>query len=223
MASRPQPTTPFRPDEPASGSPAAEPADRLLDLARDLLSETGPGALLDRALDGLIELTGAERGLIAWFDDGGRPRFEAARHLAREDLEDPRFEVSRTLIETVRTTGEPIWRANALDDPALGERESVIRLRILSVICLPLRGPRADGDGGEDRHGGDGVFGVVYLDNRSLQGDFHGRPPRWPPDSPPSSGRRPGAAWSGRVCGGRSGTSGRPSRKAAGAPPSSAS
>ena len=49
----------------------------------------------------------------------------------------------------------------------------MIRLRILSVICLPLRGSRADGDGGEDRHGGDDVFGVVYLDNRSLQGVFH--------------------------------------------------
>jgi transcriptional regulator with GAF, ATPase, and Fis domain len=138
---------------------AGYPADRLLELARTLLAETTPAGAFATALDGLIELSGAERGLIAVFDDAGRARFEAARNLAREDLEAPEFEVSRTIIDRVRATGEPVWEANALDDPGLGKRQSVLRLKILSVICLPIRR-------------GEEAFGAVYLDNRSARGVF---------------------------------------------------
>ena len=153
MASAPQPVVaPPRHDR-------AETSERLLALARSVLAETEARGVLAAALDGLIELTGAERGLIAVFDEAGRPRFEAARNLAREELDAPDLLVSRTILDRVRASGEPVWEANALDDPALGKRQSVMRLGILSVICLPIRR-------------GDDEFGVVYLDNRTARGVF---------------------------------------------------
>jgi len=143
--------------------PKPAPAtDRLLELARAVLAETTPARALAAALDGLITLSGAERGLIAVFDSAGRPRFEAARNLAREDLDAPEFQVSRTIMEQVRRSGEAVRQADAQEDPALGKRRSVLRLRLLSVLCLPIH------------HDGE-CFGVVYLDHRSARGVFERR------------------------------------------------
>ena len=131
---------------------------RLLTLGKRVLAESDLDRMMTAAIDGLIELCGAERGMILLFDPEGVV-VETARNMAREDIERPEFEVSRSVLETVRATGEPFWSPNVLDDPALGNRASVLRLLILSVICHPIR------DGGQ-------LLGVVYLDNRSAGGVF---------------------------------------------------
>ncbi len=139
--------------------------ERLLDLGKSVLAENDLDRMLTAAIDGVIELCGAERGMILLFDpddrDGaeGEIVFETARSLDREDIARPAFEVSRTILGRVRSTGEPFWHPNVLDDPSLGHRASVLRLSILSVICQPIR------DAGR-------VLGVVYLDNRSAEGVF---------------------------------------------------
>ena len=136
--------------------------ERLLELGKRVLAEKDLDRLLTTALDGVIELCGAERGMILLFDPegvSGGVVVETARNLAREDLERPELEVSRTILERVRATGEPFWNPNVLDDPGLGDRASVLRLLLLSVICQPIRD-------------GDQVLGVVYLDTRSAERIF---------------------------------------------------
>ncbi len=136
--------------------------ERLLALGKRLLAGGEITQTLALALDGVIELCGAERGMIVLFDDGddgGEPLFEEARNLDRQDIEKPEFQVSRTILEKVRREGRPFWSLNALDDPALAATGSVLRLKILSVICLPIH------------HAGQ-VLGLVYLDNRSAAGVF---------------------------------------------------
>ncbi|HEV7784084.1 MAG TPA: sigma 54-interacting transcriptional regulator, partial [Thermoanaerobaculia bacterium] len=136
--------------------------ERLLELGKRVLAESDLDRVLTAALDGVIELCGAERGMILLFDTEGPEGevvVETARNLAREDIERPEFEVSRGILRRVRSSGERFWHPNVLDDPALGSRESVLRLLILSVICHPIR------------HGGQ-LLGVVYLDNRSVEGLF---------------------------------------------------
>jgi transcriptional regulator with GAF, ATPase, and Fis domain len=141
--------------------------ERLLELGKSVLAERDLDRLLTSAIDGVIELCGAERGMILLFDpqapEPGGPDgeivFETARNLAKEDIERPEFEVSRTILRKVRSEGEPFWHPNVLDDPSLGHRASVLRLLLLSVICQPIR------DGGQ-------VLGVVYLDTRRAGGIF---------------------------------------------------
>jgi Nif-specific regulatory protein len=139
--------------------------ERLLDLGKSVLAERDLDRMLTAAIDGVIELCGAERGMILLFDPLARDEaegeivFETARNLDREDIARPAFEVSRTILGRVRATGEPFWHPNVLDDPTLGHRASVLRLSILSVICQPIRDA-------------DRVLGVVYLDNRSAEGVF---------------------------------------------------
>jgi transcriptional regulator with GAF, ATPase, and Fis domain len=132
---------------------------RILDLGKRVLAEGDLDRALALALDGVIELCGAERGMILLFDPYGEVIFDKARRLERADIERPEFEVSRTLLERVRTTGEAVYSENALADPTIGERQSVLRLRILSVLCLPLL---REGE----------VFGVVYLDHRRREAAF---------------------------------------------------
>jgi transcriptional regulator with GAF, ATPase, and Fis domain len=136
--------------------------DRLLELAKAVLAESDIGRLLTVAVDGLIELCGAERGLIVLFDGeaaDGEVLFEVARDLHGRDIPRPEHEVSRTLLEQVRRDGLPYWHPNVLDDPTLGHRASVLRLSILSVLCQPV----VDGER---------LLGAVYLDNRRAQGLF---------------------------------------------------
>jgi Nif-specific regulatory protein len=136
--------------------------NRLLEIGKRVLAESDVRRVLTVALDGVIELCGAERGMIVLFGPGGEALFEEARGLGRQDLEGPELEVSRTILEKVRTEGTAFWSQNVLADPGLGARRSVLRLQILSVICLPIR---QGGDGGA-------VLGLVYLDNRRMAGIF---------------------------------------------------
>ncbi len=133
--------------------------EKLLKLGRRLLAESDIDALLQQAMDGAIDVTGAERGLILLFHPDGEIRFQTARHLTKADLENPQFEISRTIIDKVKTTGKMFCSHNVLKDPALNESKSAVRLNILSVICLPLC---FEGN----------IFGVVYLDNRTILGAF---------------------------------------------------
>jgi len=136
-----------------------ETFQNLVTLAKELLVENDLHRLLGLAMDRAIELSGAERGMIILFDKDGEVLFEAARNLKKEDIDLPEFEVSHTIINKVKTEGTPTCLRNALEDPNLSLSKSTARLKILSVICLPLRY-------------NDRVFGVVYLDNRTLLGIF---------------------------------------------------
>ena len=132
---------------------------QLLDLGKRLLTESDVNRLLSVAMDFAIELSHAERGMVILFDENGEIMFQTARNLQREDLDHPEFEISRTIIEQVKFNGEPICHQNVLNDQAFKESASVERLKILSIICSPLKYESK-------------IFGVAYLDNRKLSGVF---------------------------------------------------
>ena len=130
----------------------------LFQMGKRLLAESNTDRLLNLAMDQLVEISGAERGLIILFNEDGED-FQTARNLDKKDLENPDFEISHTIISRVRSTGESLCLMNALEDESLKQSASVDRLKILSVICLPLK---MEGK----------LFGVIYLDNRTVTGAF---------------------------------------------------
>ncbi|RQW02950.1 GAF domain-containing protein [candidate division KSB1 bacterium] len=133
--------------------------DHLLEISKNILAESDVDLVLTLAIDHMLELTGAERGLIILFDDKGNEIFQTARRLSKKDIEHPKFQVSFTIIHHVRSTGQPLCLQNAFEDSTLQKSESAARLKILSVICLPLL-----------LH--EKLFGVLYLDNRTVEGIF---------------------------------------------------
>jgi transcriptional regulator with GAF, ATPase, and Fis domain len=133
--------------------------EKLLELGKSVLAERDLDRMLTTAIDGVIELCRADRGMILLFDAEGKLVFEVARNLRQEDIEQPEFQVSRTILEKVRAEGRPFWHANVLEDPSIGQSDSVMRLQLLSVICQPIR------DLGR-------TLGVVYLDSRRVEAMF---------------------------------------------------
>ena len=129
------------------------------EIGKRLLAESKLDKLLTVAMHLAIEMSGAERGMIILFDANGKILFETARHLQKEDIDHPEFEISRTIIDKVKKEKTSLCLRNALSDPLYRKSKSVARLKILSVICVPLKHESS-------------VFGVLYLDNRTVRGAF---------------------------------------------------
>jgi adenylate cyclase len=116
--------------------------------------------VLNRVMDQIIEITGAERGYLVLRDaDTGKLEFSVARNLDRETLDQQSFQVSRTIVSRVADTGEPVVTTNAQADPRFQAQESVVSYSLRSILCVPLRVK-------------DQVIGVVYADNRIKSGLF---------------------------------------------------
>ena len=116
---------------------------RFLDIGNVTLSETNMDQVFTTVMDGVIDVYGAERGMVLLCDDAGKTVCKASHNLSQDDLTHPDFEASRTMIDQVRRHGEPICRCHDRGDPIP-----------FSAICLPLR-----------RHGE--VFGLIYLDHQT--------------------------------------------------------
>jgi sigma-B regulation protein RsbU (phosphoserine phosphatase) len=136
--------------------------DRLALLCR--LSQTFNSTLdldevLNRVIDEVIAATRAERGFVMLREDDGRLVFRAARGMDRETIDDPEFQISRSVVERVAYEGQPLLTSNAQSDEWLSGRVSVIALGLLSILCVPLRIK-------------DTILGVIYVDNRLQVGLF---------------------------------------------------
>ena len=93
----------------------------LLEFGKRVLAESDLDRLLTAAIDGVIELCGAERGMILLFEPEGRAA--CSRRPAtwpREDIERPEFEVSRTILEKVRADGRALLEPQRAGRPRAG-------------------------------------------------------------------------------------------------------
>lgn len=127
--------------------------------------------VLRDAMDGVISLSGAERGCIILVDPETQELdFRVLRdsdtihNRTQHDPGDPipaekTAKFSRSVIRQVVESGEALLTSNANDDMRLSGMQSVIALDLRSVLCAPLRI--------KDR-----TLGVVYVDNRLKFGVF---------------------------------------------------
>lgn len=123
-------------------------------------------SILSDAMDGIIQLTGAERGSIILVGEDGTLEFRVLRDGAtasnREaviDAEKAAQRFSRSIITKAVETGEPLLTHNAHDDSRLMGMESIAAMELRSVLCVPLKYR-------------DNTLGVVYVDNRLRSGVF---------------------------------------------------
>jgi sigma-B regulation protein RsbU (phosphoserine phosphatase) len=142
--------------------PLQPSGDRLALLYR--LSQTFNSTLdldevLNRVMDEVIAATRAERGFVMLREADGRLVFHAARGMDCETIDDPEFQISRSVVERVAHQGQPLLTSNAQSDAWLSGRVSVIALGLLSILCVPLQRK-------------DTILGVIYVDNRLQVGMF---------------------------------------------------
>ncbi len=115
--------------------------------------------VLNQVMDNIIRLTSAERGFLMLKDAHGELQFTVARGMDSSGLDKSDFHVSRTILNTVAQTGDPVVTTNAQSDPRFSAQESVIGYNLRSIVCVPLK---AKGT----------ITGVIYVDNRIRAGLF---------------------------------------------------
>lgn len=115
--------------------------------------------VLNRVMDEVIAAVQAERGFLMLREPDGRLVFHVARGMDHETIDDPQFQVSRSVVERVAHEGQAVLTSDAQADDRFRMRASVMSLGLRSILCVPLALK-------------DTVLGVVYVDNRLQRGLF---------------------------------------------------
>jgi transcriptional regulator with GAF, ATPase, and Fis domain len=132
--------------------------NRLVRFAQQLLGNYALDALLETMMDQVVALTRADKGFLILLEEN-EPRVKVARNLRQQNIEDAVSRVSDSIIADVLKSGRPIIVSDALKDPTYKSSESVVNLKLLSVMCAPLT------EKGE-------VFGLIYVGNDSVASLF---------------------------------------------------
>jgi len=142
-----------------NASAASDRLTLLLHLTQAFNSSLNLDEVLDRVIDEVITAVHAERGFVMLRENDGRLTFRTARGLDQSTIEAPRFQVSRSVVESVASDGLPILTNDAMTDSRFSGRESVMMLGLRSILCAPLRVQ-------------DKIIGAIYVDNRLQAGIF---------------------------------------------------
>ena len=112
-------------------------------------------------MDTLLELTNAERAVLLLKEDGSTQlTAKVVSGIDEETIENAAsFEISRTIVQNVSESGEPVVTMNAMSDPRFSAQESIISYNLRSILCVPLK---------MKEH----LIGVIYADNRVATGIF---------------------------------------------------
>ena len=133
---------------------------RLHAFSERLMTLSSVDDLLETLLDDVIELTGAARGVVLLVDpadgENASPRVRASRNVQREAIEDPSGAISDSIVRQVIETKRPVIVSDALTDTTFGKSESVIALKLSSVMSAPLLSQ------GE-------VIGALYVANDEIK------------------------------------------------------
>ncbi len=117
-------------------------------------------------VDAAIEITRAERGALMLREDGGQLEFRVARDRERRTLTGAEFPMSRTALEQVYREGRSLILAGAADGSGPVGSESVMRLDLRTIVCIPLIRfqmlERSEATGMHMRES----IGVLYVDSR---------------------------------------------------------
>ncbi len=139
--------------------PSADWLALLYRISQDFNSSLDLDEVLNRVIDEVIAAVRAERGFLMLRDAAGQLRFRVARGIDRHTIEQPQFQVSRSVIVRVAEEGRPLLTSNAQDDARLKAHHSVAVLGLRSILCVPLQIKGS-------------LLGVIYVDNRLQSGIF---------------------------------------------------
>jgi len=131
----------------------------LVEVGHVINSSLGLDRVLEQVMDSLIALVQAERGFLVLRDENGEPRVRIARGIAHVDLDAEAFAYSRTIVQRVMSSGEPVLTTNAQEDPRFGMQASIVSLQLRSILCVPMKLK-------------DEMIGVMFVDNRAHIGLF---------------------------------------------------
>lgn len=152
---------PGGPGSPAEASmlAAGQWMSRIVAINRKMLGETSLERLLEGIIDEVVDLSGAERGFVILASGDSDMEAVVARNMDREGIRRSRTKFSTTVARGVLRSGDMVLLENAVEADDYREQQSIMAMRIRSIIALPLTARGA-------------VIGAMYLDNRFREGVF---------------------------------------------------
>jgi len=136
-----------------------EMLEKLLDISRKMAENRLLDPLLEYAMNVALELFNAEFGYLVLSSEEDSLDFRICQDKRGNVLDEPEEQISHTIFEDVIKNGKSLVIANALTDPTYQSADSVITLKLRSVMCVPLiaRGR---------------TLGAIYIENRSEEDLF---------------------------------------------------
>lgn len=127
---------------------------KLLELSDQIMETATFDKLIYHLLDLIISLTQAEKGYLLIFKNR-EVVAAAARNVNQENIGNPMKEVSDSIIARVIESQRPVIVSDALNDTSFNTAQSVINLKLSSVLCAPLKS-------------GKELIGLIYLGNNQI-------------------------------------------------------
>ena len=127
---------------------------KLYDFSARLMEKHDLGELLNALMDSVVEITNADKGFLILME-GTDLDVKVARNLKRENIADAVSQLSDSIIAKVVETRRPVIISDAMNDSEFQSSMSVIKLKLTSVICVPLL------EKGK-------LIGLIYVGNDSI-------------------------------------------------------
>ena len=145
-------------DEVPAGGEMAE-LRKLQGFSERLMMSKSVDDLLETLLDDVMDVTGADKGVVLLVDAADEtptPEIKTARNLQKDAIKDGKGGVSDSIVRQVIDAKRPIIVSDALTDTKFGQSESVVALKLSSVMCAPMLSQ------GE-------IIGVLYVGNDQVK------------------------------------------------------
>jgi transcriptional regulator with GAF, ATPase, and Fis domain len=131
---------------------------KLHEFSERLMETTEVQSLLTELIDAVVEITHADKGFVILLR-GTTPEIVSARTMRQTDLPDGIRHLSDSILTKVIQTQKPLIVSDALADEQFSSSESVMNLKLSSVMCAPLM---VQGK----------LLGLLYVGNDSVQNLF---------------------------------------------------
>lgn len=129
--------------------------ERVLEISRRMAETRELQPLLEYVIEQAVEFAGGQHGYLVLLNPDGTLDFRVKHgdpHMLDEGI-------SHSIVQQVIETGEPVLTRNALQDTRYNLIETVQRLKLQSILCVPLRSRGK-------------MLGVLYLENREISNAF---------------------------------------------------
>lgn len=123
---------------------------KLLDISLAMSSTLDPDEALQRIIDPVAEISGAERAFLMLVNEAGDLEFKIARNIERTAVESADFKISRSVANEAATGRRPVVIEHV---PVEGATASMTALGLKAVACIPMIHQSR-------------VIGVIYTDSR---------------------------------------------------------
>jgi GAF domain-containing protein len=112
--------------------------EQILNISRRMAEMRSLAPLLNFVVEEAIQLVGAEYGYIVLPRPDGSLDFRVTRDRASHEVEKAQDQISTSVLNRVIQTGQPVILRDAMSDPNFGHAQSVMALRLRSIMSVPL-------------------------------------------------------------------------------------